>query len=670
MRLVGISFVVLLIYNIIMSPDSRLRILVLFGVISLSLVLPVVTFAGNINSTNKYARFLESGYGQINFGTTEGDVTVGDSNITGYAWSEQFGWINLNPTNGGVANNGNGTLSGYAWGEGTGWINFNPTNGGVTIDSAGDFHGYAWSELRGWIVFNCATDSSCGTLNHKVSTSWISTNSLPVCNNTLDDDSDGLIDYPADGGCASTTDTDEAGPFGGGPTPSSPPPPSPPPPPPSSEPPPSSSGGGDGGSGGGSGAPAGSAPLPGGGGGGGTTGGSTSFPGAGGSTALPGEPPPFFPPPFSFDTIAKTLFTLRESVAAVARQIARDAPENVRIAVTETARTVREAQREVKEALSTPEGEVTSKAVITTGVVTGGTTSLLSLLFTPFSVSELALMPIRLWGLFLSALGIKRRHRPWGAVYDSVTKQPLDPAYVTLEDARGKEIASAITDLDGRYGFLAPPGIYRIVANKTNYRFPSTRLAGKENDEFYRNLYFGEPIIVPEGGAVVTRDIPLDPEGFDWNEYAKRAQGVMKFYSRHTILIERTAKILFAAGFLLSTVALLTVPEPYNIAIFALYVLVWLLRKLGPGERPHGVIINKGTNAPASFAFVNVLHPETGMEVRKSVADVLGRYYCLVPKGTYRVGVTLLEGEGNYVPTDFSTTVNAKRGVIRKKFEV
>lgn len=654
-----------------MSPRSLFRIFFLSGAIAFSLLLPVAALAGNIDVTNKYARFLESGYGQINFGTTEGDVTVGDSNITGYAWSEQFGWINLNPTNGGVANDGNGTLTGYAWGEGTGWVNFNPTNGGVTIDSAGDFHGYAWSELRGWIVFNCATDSSCGTLDHKVSTSWIPINARPVCNNTLDDDSDGLIDYPADGGCTSTTDTDEAGPFGGGPAPSPPPPSPPPSEPPPSEPPPSSGGGepppegssSSGSGGGGSGAPAGggSTPPPSGGGGGAPS---------GGGAPPPAEPPPLSFFPAAFDDIAETLAALRESVSAITRQIARDAPENIRIAVAETARTVREAQREVTEALSTPEGEVTSKAVITTGVVTGGTTSLLSLLFTPFSVSELALMPIRLWGLFLSALGIKRRHRPWGAVYDSVTKQPLDPAYVTLEDTQGKEIASAITDLDGRYGFLAPPGIYRIVANKTNYRFPSTRLAGKENDEFYRNLYFGEPIIVPEGGAVVTRDIPLDPEGFDWNEYAKRAQGVMKFYSRNTILIERTAKILFAVGFLISAVALVTVPEPYNIAIFALYVLVWLLRKLGPGERPHGVIIEKGTNAPASFAFVNVLHPETGMEVRKSVADVLGRYYCLVPKGTYRVGITLLKGEGNYISSDFSTTVNAKRGVIRKKFEV
>ena len=50
--------------------------------------------------------------------------------------------------------NPDGTLSGYAWGSNVGWINFNPTIGGVTIDPAtGSFDGYAWGENIGWIHF-------------------------------------------------------------------------------------------------------------------------------------------------------------------------------------------------------------------------------------------------------------------------------------------------------------------------------------------------------------------------------------------------------------------------------------------------------------------------------------------------------------------------------------
>jgi len=51
----------------------------------------------------------------------------------------------------------------YAYGENVGWINFDPTYGGVTIDSDGDFDGWAWGENIGWIHFQ-----STGPVAYKV----------------------------------------------------------------------------------------------------------------------------------------------------------------------------------------------------------------------------------------------------------------------------------------------------------------------------------------------------------------------------------------------------------------------------------------------------------------------------------------------------------------------
>jgi len=180
---------------------------------------------GTIDSTYKYA--WGENIGWINFGTTEGNVHITDSALTGYAWAENIGWISLNCSNDNscsivdykVSNDGEGNLSGYAWSENTGWINFNPTYGGVSIGSNGDFSGYAWGENIGWIVFNCATTNSCGTVDYKVKTDWRPQSARPACNNSIDDDGDGLIDYPNDPGCDSLTDTDEIDPItttGGG----------------------------------------------------------------------------------------------------------------------------------------------------------------------------------------------------------------------------------------------------------------------------------------------------------------------------------------------------------------------------------------------------------------------------------------------------------------------
>jgi hypothetical protein len=97
-------------------------------------------------------------------------VTAAEYRLTGYAWGENIGWINLSCRNGdtcgtaefGVANDGAGNLSGFAWGENIGWINFNPTvpgseiRYGVTIDDNGNFSGWAWGENIGWIRFSSA----------------------------------------------------------------------------------------------------------------------------------------------------------------------------------------------------------------------------------------------------------------------------------------------------------------------------------------------------------------------------------------------------------------------------------------------------------------------------------------------------------------------------------
>ena len=120
-------------------------------------------------------------------------VTVSGQQLTGYMWGENIGWINMNCSNTplctvanknwGVHNNGTGGLFGYAWGENIGWISFScrnaapspfvpfvdpapascATNGnyGVTIDPVtGLFAGKAWAENVGWIVFDYTTSSA------------------------------------------------------------------------------------------------------------------------------------------------------------------------------------------------------------------------------------------------------------------------------------------------------------------------------------------------------------------------------------------------------------------------------------------------------------------------------------------------------------------------------
>ncbi|MDZ7726637.1 MAG: carboxypeptidase-like regulatory domain-containing protein [Candidatus Campbellbacteria bacterium] len=600
---------------------------------------PVVLSAsetdGTIDSSEKYARFLSADT-LINFATSEGDVHVTDDGLTGYAWSEDYGWINLDPGESGVSNDGEGNLSGYAWGENIGWINFAPSEGGVTIDENGEFNGYAWSENIGWIVFSCETDNSCSSLNHGVATDWrpesvrssgsSESSFAPSPDEGGDEDVDSednedepeesvpseeespVDESPEDTPEVETDEDDEE---------------------PDEDIPSEVEEGddkdpddevSD------SGVEAGDEE------GGGTSRGTTIADRVGEAITL----------------IRKTSDNVRKSMVGLGESI----------------------QRNVSEAFEDAVVTTTASTVSVAGAVTGTATVVSSFFLTPVSFSEIVFIPLRIWTLFLSIFGFKHNRRPWGTVYDSVTKQPLDPAYVVLQDEDGKEVSGSITDLDGRYGFLQDPGKYRLVSKKTNYNFPSKRLEGKTGDILYDNLYFGENFLTEEG-SVIDKNIPMDPEGFDWNEFAKRAEkGRMKFYSRFDALFTYGANILFYVGLFASLAALIAVPSLLQLGIVLFYILVFALRTFGLKPKHLGSVVDKETGQPLSFAIVRVIIPSSDQEVKRVVCDKFGRFYSLVYPGTYVIAVEKKVGEDSYERVYTSEPKEVKGGVINSSLKV
>ena len=120
---------------------------------------PVAASAADTNgAVSGYAWSNQTGW--INFGASEGKIKITNTEISGYAWGSSAGWINLSPSQGGVRHDGLGHLSGFAWGERLGSIDFS----GVTIDALGKFHGQATGKLAGIITFDC---DYCG-----VTTDW------------------------------------------------------------------------------------------------------------------------------------------------------------------------------------------------------------------------------------------------------------------------------------------------------------------------------------------------------------------------------------------------------------------------------------------------------------------------------------------------------------------
>lgn len=136
----------------------------------------------------------------------------------------------------------------------------------------------------------------------------------------------------------------------------------------------------------------------------------------------------------------------------------------------------------------------------------------LSIIVTIISYSGLNIFLSIAYIVLLSIFLITRRIRASrvGLVFDSQTKKPIPNAVVSVFDKEYNAIRETkMTDRYGRFNILAHKGNYYLTVDAKGYKFPSTILKNKKEDEKLGRLYFGETIDNPKT-SFVNFGIPLD----------------------------------------------------------------------------------------------------------------------------------------------------------------
>jgi hypothetical protein len=253
-----------------------------------------------------------------------------------------------------------------------------------------------------------------------------------------------------------------------------------------------------------------------------------------------------------------------------------------------------------------------------------------------FHFSKNRLFRPRTFFLFLHAT----KNKPWGVVYDSVTKQPIDPAVVTIvvdESGVGEFKQSRVTDIEGRFSFLVTAGKYIISAEKTHYLFPSKIVKG-ETDGKYKNVYHGEVIEV-ENPYIINLNIPMDPEGFDWNQSIKPKEiNALREYVH-----ENARNILLLAGFTLMVIAYLLSQNIWYLGIGIVYAINALFWKTQKDEQLWGTVFYRITKEPLARVTVKAIRKPYDLTVGTTTTDLLGRYFLLLSKGKYTIQVEKTE---------------------------
>jgi hypothetical protein len=290
-----------------------------------------------------------------------------------------------------------------------------------------------------------------------------------------------------------------------------------------------------------------------------------------------------------------------------------------------------------------------------------GAANLVVSVFGVASFSDLYLLILRGFGALLGFFGYRRRNLPWGTVYDAITKRPIDPAYVVVEK-NGEAVADAITDIDGRFGFFLPAGQYSLKVNKTHYQFPSQVLSGKERDELYDNLYFGGTIST-SGEEVISCNIPLDPIGFDWNEFIKNRMNYFTLFSKRELIKSRIINTIFTVGFLFSLFVALVKPSNFNFVVLFSYVVIYAF-ELYWKVRHRVISVKKANGEILSFAVIKIYLSGINQMVKTVVTDQFGRFYALVRPGTYYYTVDEKMADGSYREIFRSGDIELKKGVF------
>lgn len=236
----------------------------------------------------------------------------------------------------------------------------------------------------------------------------------------------------------------------------------------------------------------------------------------------------------------------------------------------------------------------------------------------------------------LTTLGLRTRRRLWGTVYDSKTKQPLDPVVVDLIDAKtGKIVEQSITDMAGRFGFLDRPGTYILRAQKTHYEFPSKTITGPV-DGMYANLYYGGTLELLASGSVLAPNIPMDAEAFDWNQMDKKR--IVNFHPKIEQFVSYVLHGAFWVGGALTLLLSITHPTVVNIVFALVYAALSVLKHIIPTIKLSGLLVSGGTSL--SGVNLELYHKDMlHTAVARALTNQEGRFFLKATPGEYLLKV-------------------------------
>ena len=232
-----------------------------------------------------------------------------------------------------------------------------------------------------------------------------------------------------------------------------------------------------------------------------------------------------------------------------------------------------------------------------------------------------------------SWVGLRKKGKLSGYVYDSNTKDPISQAIVRVYDEKSHLIWTDVTDSRGFFKLGLDNGKYIIKVSAKGYKFPSETIFGR-TDYPLENVYYGDKFDVIER-VVPEFSIPLD--SVDMTKFEKITTAIN---SRFKVIYKIFSVVFFVIGLIFTIYTYNVNPNWFNFIIILLYIpsFVLVVRGLLKKSLEYGFVTDDKGN-PLSDIGVALRDREYGRIVAKRNTDGKGRYRFIIDKGDYSLEV-------------------------------
>ena len=248
------------------------------------------------------------------------------------------------------------------------------------------------------------------------------------------------------------------------------------------------------------------------------------------------------------------------------------------------------------------------------------------------------------FSLTIEALGIRRRRKSWGRVYDSTTGKGVDTAVIRLYDQKEMMLrGTMITDLKGKYYFSADPGVYAITVSKDGYIFPTEIFAKYGIQSFNKKAsrdntqYVGQPINIDDKTNYLNIDVPMDPVKPNISTMLKIKIFGKDLFNYFIVGLPYIVIPALIVGSVLSIFTAVVRPTDRNIILSVVYVAltaIYILSRYLRAARA-GMVMNKTDKKPIQGVMISLFEKEHNNLKETRITDRYGKFSINAPKGHY-----------------------------------